>query len=356
MLAAAQAGPLAPLLLHFSIPKPKPQDDLDYLLEHPQLASPTCVKTLYAMCEEMRGKGQLLPAFMFFWKAKLLDACVAKGIQLFFADIRKEGGIEHFLATFEFPDWFLQCPQSLEIRELFQNLGGLQKQAFSDVSLSSQVAEDGSRSGTDDAAEPTLPERVKLWLQLRNEWHQTWKGKFQKAMEQLESKSQAHVAYLSSLCADSAGLDLLQSKYSGEGRAVLLRKLEAAKGTVLAALPLELLRFLEILAPELAALDNLTDSSQPTYWARIAKGVAEGKEAERAGVPELRKTLQERSRLPVFSFREFIGLLSAHQDDPIAVLLVLDSRDQALSDSFSLSLRKFRLQLLGYLLFASLHD
>jgi hypothetical protein len=40
------------------------------------------------------------------------------------------------------------------------------------------------------------------------------------------------------------------------------RRLEAAKGTVLAALPLELLRFLEILAPELAALECLVDASQ----------------------------------------------------------------------------------------------
>jgi hypothetical protein len=106
----------------------------------------------------------------------------------------------------------------------------------------------------------------------------------------------------------------------------------------------------------------------------MAKAVTEGKEADRKGVAELRQMLRERSRLPVFSFREFIGLLSAHRDDPNAVLLILDSRDQghtciypktcdtvadaatALSDSFSPMVRKFRLQLLGYLLFASLND
>jgi hypothetical protein len=65
MLAAAQAGPLAPLLLHFSVPKPRPHDDLDYLLEHPQLASPTCVKTLFAMCDELKGKKQLLSGASF---------------------------------------------------------------------------------------------------------------------------------------------------------------------------------------------------------------------------------------------------------------------------------------------------
>jgi hypothetical protein len=77
---------------------------------------------------------------MVFWKAKLLEACVAKGTQSFFTEIQQEGGIERFLASFEFPEWFSECPKSLEIRELFQNLSGVHKQGKYSSSLFSPFA------------------------------------------------------------------------------------------------------------------------------------------------------------------------------------------------------------------------
>jgi hypothetical protein len=49
-----QSGGLGVVLLQFSIPKPSPQMDLEFLADHPQIINQNCVDAMFKAVEDLR--------------------------------------------------------------------------------------------------------------------------------------------------------------------------------------------------------------------------------------------------------------------------------------------------------------
>ncbi len=111
-------GPIGVVLLQFSIPKPKPHLDLEFLCDHPEIVNQQCVDAMRKAVEDLKQKNQIIPgfiflsdgrvflhltsfsstAFLFYWKAHMLATCVEKGPETFFSGLSAEGGLTRYLS------------------------------------------------------------------------------------------------------------------------------------------------------------------------------------------------------------------------------------------------------------------